>query len=126
MKEEKEKQVPKEVIEFCVESFMPERNPSCAGGSESKRSRARAHWNSFLKRFTKKSFIHLPSITPVVSRISRGKSRSARENVLAVGTFNSSWKNFSFVELQTATKNFCHGLLFVPDLKQRIVIFCST
>lgn len=111
MKAKREEHTSTEIVEICVE-----KQPSLASGTESKTSRAHAHWRSFLNRLKKKSFIRMPSLSPVMSRISRGKSRSARENVLAVGTFNSSWKNFSLVELQTATKNFANGLLLVPDL----------
>ena len=127
MKKGKDEHTPKGILEFCAESFVPEMQTSCLGSSESKRSRARSHWRSFLNRFTKNSVIRFPSLTPVMSKRSRGKSQSARENVLAVNTFNSSWKNFSLVELQNATKNFHHGLLFVPDLKPTILFFfCST
>ena len=123
MKKGKDEHTPKGILEFCAESFVPEMQTSCLGSSESKRSRARSHWRSFLNRFTKNSVIRFPSLTPVMSKRSRGKSQSARENVLAVNTFNSSWKNFSLVELQNATKNFHHGLLFVPDLKPTILFF---
>ncbi|KAL6324334.1 hypothetical protein AAG906_012580 [Vitis piasezkii] len=108
MKKGKDEHTPKGILEFCAESFVPEMQTSCLGSSESKRSRARSHWRSFLNRFTKNSVIRFPSLTPVMSKRSRGKSQSARENVLAVNTFNSSWKNFSLVELQNATKNFHH------------------
>ncbi|KAL6324414.1 hypothetical protein AAG906_013018 [Vitis piasezkii] len=94
MKKGKDEHTPKGILEFCAESFVPEMQTSCLGSSESKRSRARSHWRSFLSRFTKNSI--------------KRKSQSARENVLAVNTFNSSWKNFSLVELQNATKNFHH------------------
>lgn len=126
VKEGKDENSPDGILEFNLESLTPKKPSSHLSSTQSRTARARSHWHAFINRFKKKPFVHLPSLNPVMSKTPRGKSRSARENVLALHTFNSSWKNFSLIELQTATNNFNQGLFSVPDWKLRMRNFFSS
>ncbi|XP_070037261.1 receptor-like cytosolic serine/threonine-protein kinase RBK2 isoform X3 [Nicotiana tomentosiformis] len=106
---------PRGIIEACIRnqengSDSPKAKPS---GSHFCLSNPRmpSRWHKFFKMWKRSSIKRLPTFPPLaVPRISRRKSRSARENV-ATGFyhFKSSWKNFSLSDLKNATNNFSEG-----------------
>ncbi|CAL5400627.1 unnamed protein product [Camellia sinensis] len=113
MKKEKEDcSSPRGVLEACIRGVEPEAGSSKTNISESEvsssNSKAHPRWHRFFRLWKTSSIKQLSSFPSLaVPKISRGKSRSVRENVDANHYyFQSSWKNFTYPDLRTATNNF--------------------
>ncbi|KAL5566170.1 hypothetical protein UlMin_029334, partial [Ulmus minor] len=100
---------PRGVLEACVREFESEENLIGNSKKSFSTSRALCNWRKFFKLWNKKSIKRLASFPPVgVPKLPRRKSRNGRENQLFCTFYNlkSSVANFTFSELQSATKNF--------------------
>ncbi|XP_052191795.1 receptor-like cytosolic serine/threonine-protein kinase RBK2 isoform X2 [Diospyros lotus] len=111
MKKEKEENAsPRGVLEGCIADLGTEEGSSQIQEPEIRSSKLEVlfRWGGFFKMWKRGSKKRSPSFPPlVVPKISRRKSRSARENVdVGFCYFKSPWKNFTLSELQRATKNF--------------------
>ncbi|KAG8363791.1 hypothetical protein BUALT_Bualt19G0059100 [Buddleja alternifolia] len=96
------------VVKDCEEGSKHENEPtkikiSCTEKVSSNKPRT-SGWERFFKLWKKCSTTKMPSLH---SKISRRKSRSARENVdIDRCQINSTWKTFTLADLQRATNNF--------------------
>uniref|UniRef100_A0A5B7B6I7 non-specific serine/threonine protein kinase n=1 Tax=Davidia involucrata TaxID=16924 RepID=A0A5B7B6I7_DAVIN len=112
---EKEKQdvsSPRGVLEACIrdldtESGSPKTN-TADSATHFSNAPAPSGWHKFFKLWKKSTIKRLPSFPPLaVPKISRRKSRSARESIDTDPCFiKSSWRTFTLSDLQTATNNF--------------------
>ncbi|KAF8401591.1 hypothetical protein HHK36_012536 [Tetracentron sinense] len=114
-KESRDVSSPRGVLEDCIRSLESETGSSKASTSDSEpqpNTRAASHWRGFFQLLKTRSMRRLPTFPPLnVSKFSRRKSRSVKENMNTpvdsdLCYFKSSWKNFTLSELQTATNNF--------------------
>ncbi|KAF5205423.1 Kinase family protein [Thalictrum thalictroides] len=108
---------PRGVLDNCSRSLESETSSSKASTSDSESPPIRnaSHWRSFFSMLKSRSIRRLASFPPSAPKLSRRISRSMRENPASslipaedtnIYSFKSSWKNFTFAELQAATKNF--------------------
>ncbi|KAI8025123.1 Receptor-like cytosolic serine/threonine-protein kinase RBK2 [Camellia lanceoleosa] len=111
-KEKEETSSPRGVLEAFIRGLDTEAvspNPNILQRQiHSSNSQALSRWRGFSVLWKKSSIKRLPSFPPfAVPKISRRESRSVGENVdTDFCYFKSSWKNFTFSELLTATNNF--------------------
>lgn len=111
-KEKEDTSSPRGVLEAFIRGLDTEAvspNPNILQREiHSSNSQALSRWRGFSVLWKKSSIKRLPSFPPfAVPKISRRESRSVGENVdTDFCYFKSSWKNFTFSELLTATNNF--------------------
>ncbi|KAF9605265.1 hypothetical protein IFM89_015881 [Coptis chinensis] len=110
---------PRGVLDNCTRSLESETGSSTASTSDCEAQPNRknvSHWRSFLHLLKSRSIRRLSSFPPASTpKLSKRISRSMRENPApsliptndtSIYSFKSSWKNFTFSQLQAATKNF--------------------
>ncbi|KAL3728209.1 hypothetical protein ACJRO7_032884 [Eucalyptus globulus] len=106
---------PRGVIEACIKLLEPEAESPEDKCDEQEthcsNSGALSHWRKFFTSWKRKSIKRLASFPPLaMPKLSKRKSRSARENITPVLSdiynFKASLVHFTFSELQMATNNF--------------------
>lgn len=106
---------PRGVIEACMNSMYKgsESVDNSTSESETSSSDPKTHtrWRKFVNVWKVSPIKRLPLIPPkTISKLSNKKSSSSRDyDIIDLNDFESSWRNFSLLELQTATCNFSPG-----------------
>ncbi|KAK1352019.1 receptor-like cytosolic serine/threonine-protein kinase RBK2 [Heracleum sosnowskyi] len=111
-KEKEDASSPRGVIEAIMNSMDKESESVGNSTSESETSssdpKTRTRWRKFVNVWKVSPIKRLPLIPPkTIPKLSNKKSSTSREyDDIDLRDFESSWKNFSLLELQTATCNF--------------------